>query len=270
MKFILSLLFFFIFISGLTLSAQNVEIEPRTLEDKSIMIAIKNKTKYAQSVEVDCKLKGMKASVSLPLTKFINSGETVDFVILKPIDLTMAYSYGTSIRYIEGNVLAIHDDDFIYGLPFPKGKSYSVGQGYNGNQTHQGRYALDFDMNEGSEIAAIRDGKVTKVVENNDRGCPNEKCHQFNNMILITHNDGSIADYSHLKKNGAKVKVGQNVEKGEVIGLSGATGWASGDHLHLEIYTPEWSGQKSIKAQYQIDKNTVGIPREKVTYIQEF
>lgn len=258
------------FILGLTLNAQEVEIVPRTLHDKSIVIAVKNKTKFAQSVEVNCNLKGMKASKALPQTKLITSGETVDFVTLSPTDLKKAYSYGTSIRYIAGDVLAQHDDGYVYALPFPKGKSYRVGQGYNGNQTHAGRYALDFDMEEGSVISAIRDGIVTKVIQRNDRGCPSEKCHEYNNMVLVTHSDGSVADYSHMKKNGAKVKVGDEVKRGQVIGLSGATGWASGDHLHLEVYTPDWHGQKSIKVFYQLTEDKKGIPTEKQTYTQVF
>ncbi len=257
-------------LAGNVLKAQEVEILTQKEENGSIEVSVKNKTKWAQSVELDCKLKDMKASADLPQTKFVGSGETVSFVTLSPIDPTKAHSFGTSIRYIEGNVLAVHDDSYIYGLPFPKGKSYSVGQGYHGNQTHQGKYALDFNMDEGSEIAAVRDGIVTKVVENNDRGCPNEKCHQYNNIVLVTHSDGSVADYSHLKKNGAKVKLGDEVTRGQVIGLSGATGWASGAHLHLEIYTPTWGGQKSVKIQYQLDQQKVGIPLEKQSYTQVF
>jgi murein DD-endopeptidase MepM/ murein hydrolase activator NlpD len=250
--------------------AQDVQILNRTLDDKSVVLSVKNNTMFSQSVELNCQLKGMKAVSKLPEIKIVAAGETVDFVQLTPIDLMKAYSYGTSIRYIEGNVLAVHDDSYIYNLPFPKGKTCRVGQGYGGKETHQGRYALDFDMEIGSEIAAIRGGIVTKVVDNNDKGCPSDKCNKYNNLILITHSDGSIADYSHLKKNGAKVKVGDLVEAGQVIALSGDTGWASGPHLHLEVYVPTWGGQKTIAATYKIEKDSIGVPKESFSYTQYY
>jgi murein DD-endopeptidase MepM/ murein hydrolase activator NlpD len=250
------------------LYAQQVEIVPKKTDDNQIQIFIKNGTKQAHSVELDCELKGMKASDSLPITLFIPPNGELSFVKLKPIDIYKAHSYATSIRYVVGDVSAVHNDSTIYYLPFPKGKKYRVDQGYLGTKTHQNQYALDFNMDEGAEIAAIRSGVVTKVVENNDRGCPSESCTQFNNYILITHKDGSIADYSHLRKNGAKVKVGDEVNVGDVIALSGATGWASGAHLHLEVYTMTWEGQKTIPVNYYLDKEKNGVPEEGQGYTQ--
>ncbi|MFY0601055.1 MAG: peptidoglycan DD-metalloendopeptidase family protein [Cyclobacteriaceae bacterium] len=248
------------------LFAQKVEITTKAIEDNRIQIIIQNKTKLDQSVELDCKLDGMTASESLPKTQFVRAGAEAVFVTLSPKDIYKAHSFGTSIRYVEGNVMAAHDDDFIYRLPYPKGKTYKVDQGYLGNKTHQNQYALDFNMNTGSEIAAIRDGVVSKVEDKNDRGCPSENCNPYNNYIIITHEDGSIADYSHLKKRGAKVKVGDQVKAGDIIGLSGATGWASGPHLHLEVYTVSWNKHKTIEAKYYLGKGEVGIPKEGMTY----
>lgn len=261
---------YFLFCLGFLLclisSGQKVEIISNTVKDNAIEIIIQNKTKYGQSVELNCELKGMIASEALPKIAFLKPNEELVFVTLKPKDIYKAYSYGTSIKYVEGDVTAIHDDDYIYHLPYPNGVSYKVDQGYNGNKTHQGQFAIDFNMDQGSEIAAIRGGIVSKVVDNNEKGCPSEQCNQYNNYILITHDDGSIADYSHLKKRGAKVKVGDKVKSGEVIALSGSTGWASGPHLHLEVYIITWNGQNTIEAKYYINNDEVGIPVERKYY----
>ena len=54
------------------------------------------------------------------------------------------------------------------------------------------------------------------------------------NYITIDHHNGYTSTYMHLKTKIAKV--GQEVEKGEKIGIMGCTGSCTGTHLHLTIY----------------------------------
>src|SRR4030042_4498756 len=51
--------------------------------------------------------------------------------------------------------------------------------------------------------------------------------------IVVYHGGGFATVYGHLSR--ILVAVGQNVARGEVIGLVGATGWATGPHLHFEV-----------------------------------
>ncbi|MDR2892386.1 MAG: M23 family metallopeptidase [Deltaproteobacteria bacterium] len=53
------------------------------------------------------------------------------------------------------------------------------------------------------------------------------------NMVLIDHGLGLQTLYSHLSE--SKVTQGENVKKGQIIGLTGKSGMAGGDHLHFEI-----------------------------------
>jgi len=57
----------------------------------------------------------------------------------------------------------------------------------------------------------------------------------YGNYVLIDHENGQRSLYAHLAKQ--LVKTGDQVTKDTVIGLVGHTGWATGDHLHLEIYS---------------------------------
>ena len=54
----------------------------------------------------------------------------------------------------------------------------------------------------------------------------------YGQCIIIDHGLGLQTIYGHLSRIG--VKAGENVEKGQIIGSSGATGMAGGDHLHFE------------------------------------
>lgn len=53
------------------------------------------------------------------------------------------------------------------------------------------------------------------------------------NSVVIDHGGGIFTQYYHLSK--IAVKVGQKVEKGELLGLSGASGRVSGPHLHFGV-----------------------------------
>lgn len=55
----------------------------------------------------------------------------------------------------------------------------------------------------------------------------------YGNVVFIKHRNGHETVYAHLSK--MNVRVGQNVGQGETIGLVGATGWATGPHLHFEF-----------------------------------
>ncbi|CAB9515764.1 DD-endopeptidase MepM [Seminavis robusta] len=110
----------------------------------------------------------------------------------------------------------------------------TVVQGYNCDISHSGDYAIDFVMDEGTNVLAARDGTVTSVVDSNTGSCPiSQDCR--GNFVKITHTDGSYALYLHLKQGGACVTSGQVVQKGDVIGLSGNVGLSTGPHLHFEV-----------------------------------
>jgi|GEM_PF-3552893 len=124
------------------------------------------------------------------------------------------------------------DPAFGYRLPFEHGTSHNVSQGYNGRASHQGAYALDFDMPEGTAICAAREGVVielekTRPVQSSDS--------TIGNFVAIKHADGTVALYAQLARDGVSVAVGQHVLTGDVIGRSGTTGHSNGPHLHFEV-----------------------------------
>lgn len=147
--------------------------------------------------------------------------------------------------YIGDITIRKYDHTYPYDLPFQKGKSFTVYQGYNGAFSHQNENSLDFTMPEGTEILASREGLIIDIVQSNNKSCPTKNCAPFGNYVSILHSDGTIAQYFHLKQNGAKVNIGDTVTKGQQIALSGNTGWSSGPHLHFVCFVPSAVADKN-------------------------
>jgi murein DD-endopeptidase MepM/ murein hydrolase activator NlpD len=106
---------------------------------------------------------------------------------------------------------------------------------------HQTHLGMDIASTAKAPIEAANNGKVIFA----------DYLGIYGNMIMIDHGQGLTSLYSHLSR--ITVAPGQMVEKGEVIGNSGTSGMAGGDHLHFSILvhgifvTPkEWWDQNWI------------------------
>ncbi len=137
-----------------------------------------------------------------------------------------------------GSNHALHDAAFVYRPPYAAGQAFCVSQGYDGAFSHTGpeKYSIDWKMPTGTTVLAARGGVVVAFKDDSAAGGADKKFESSANYILIQHRDGTIGNYAHLLTHGVKVKVGQTVETGEVIGLSGSTGFSSGPHLHFSVF----------------------------------
>ncbi|MEO7445258.1 MAG: M23 family metallopeptidase, partial [Ferruginibacter sp.] len=149
----------------------------------------------------------------------------------------------------DGNVTG--DSSYVYALPFAKGKSFRVVQGYFSQFSHRDRAALDFNMKRGTEIYAVRAGIVIRVKEDGERGGLNRKFRKDGNNIVIRHFDGSNAGYWHLQKDGALVSVGDTVKEGQLIALSGQTGYAAFPHLHFLVWKSGPEGWQQVPTRFK-------------------
>lgn len=128
-----------------------------------------------------------------------------------------------------------------YCLPYPEGESYYINNSYSTRGSHIGRFAYDFAMPFGSEIAAARAGTVT---ESRDQYRDDEAVGGHENGVFVVHDDGTMAAYLHMSEEGVFVDVGDEVEAGDVIGLVGTSGTSPNNpHLHFEVF--EGQGERS-------------------------
>ena len=106
------------------------------------------------------------------------------------------------------------------------------------------RWAIDFNMPEGTKILAARDGTVVYRRANFSKTYGNAKQAHKCNVVLLKHADGEISMYGHLKWRSVFPELGELVRQGEIIGLSGNVGYSSGPHLHFHVEKPDGTSKR--------------------------
>lgn len=115
----------------------------------------------------------------------------------------------------------------------------SVSEGFGTRRTFNGKLAsihkgVDYHAAPGTPILAANSGEVVLARELFYEG----------NCVIIDHGLGFATIYMHLSR--LEVSEGQKLEKGQEIGLSGATGRVTGPHLHIAV---RWQGEYLDPAQ---------------------
>lgn len=152
---------------------------------------------------------------------------------------------------------ALPDSAFVYALPYEKGKSHRVVQGYRSFFSHIDDIAIDFKMKPGTRVCAARDGVVVFVRTTGTRGGIGKKYLGMANSIVVRHCDSTYAHYLHLQHNGSLVSVGDTVRQGQVIGLSGSTGFSAFPHLHFEVTEGMKKARRQIPVRFHTKKGVI-------------
>ncbi|KKK06942.1 M23 family metallopeptidase [Micromonospora sp. HK10] len=103
-----------------------------------------------------------------------------------------------------------------------KGATITSCYGQRWGTLHAG---IDFAMPAGTPIHAAFAGTVVKAGDAGDG---------YGNSVFIDHHNGYLTHYAHQSR--LIVSVGDRVSAGQVIGYEGATGDATGPHLHFEVH----------------------------------
>jgi murein DD-endopeptidase MepM/ murein hydrolase activator NlpD len=179
------------------------------------------------------------------------------FVLMKPLILLVcvllgyySFSQVNSVSVKKPKEIKGETANFTYSLPYEKGKSFLLVQGYQSILSHRGEFALDFKMKTGTKICAARSGIVVDVKEDSKKGGIGTKYLPLGNHVIIKHDDGTYANYWHLKYNGALVNIGDTVKQGQPIGLAGQTGYALFPHLHFEVTTHPYPGHDQLRTRF--------------------
>jgi murein DD-endopeptidase MepM/ murein hydrolase activator NlpD len=199
-------------------------------------------------------LDNTRSSRPLPATYNLRGRQRVELSVLHPVKAGH-WKYRYRYQWMMG-VPGGRPDGTAYRLPFAAGGRHRLSQGYGGKYSHQvgtiNEHALDFLMPEGTPILAARAGVVIAVRQESDHGGPDLKYKQCGNYVTIRHADGTYGEYLHLRQNGARVRLGDSVQAGQLIALSGNTGYSSEPHLHFVVYrTIDGNKRQTLPVTFQ-------------------
>jgi len=143
-------------------------------------------------------------------------------------------------------------------LSLPFSGEWTVWQSFDGEWTHKGpwRYAIDFVITDekgntfkgdgkfltdyyafGKPVLSPVRGRVVKATDGVKDNYPGEadRENNFGNHVVIYDERGFYVLVAHLKENSLRVKAGDWVEKGSVIGLCGNSGYSPQPHIHIHV-----------------------------------
>lgn len=234
-------------------------------------ISLKNRTAGRYTVTVFFKkLINAESDKPLPYTMVIGGMSAAKCLTVRQVDRNSKWDTFFMYDFQPGVVNAVHDD-YIYSLPYRGGEGYRVMQGYKGKYTHKGEftYSIDWDMPLGTEVLAARDG-VVSVTEDSFQGHGLKPYYyERNNFVIIEHSDGTVGRYVHFRQKGVKVKPGDKVAAGDLIGLSGDVGYSNAPHLHFSVHRPlDGKRSESLPVKFRISEKEIIELQEGKTYMR--
>lgn len=217
-----------------------------TRSGETLTLELQNRRNRPTWVVLDpLELSNVKSLRPSPALLELGPGETRTAGLLAIEDATKPFAYQANWKALSGNPGAVHDDRWHYRMPFGGSSSITISQGYDGPFTHKGlgAYALDFPMPLDTPVLAARGGTIVETVD--ERGASGDPVGEYevDNRVVIEHADGTFAIYAHLR-HGGPARIGDHVESGDLIGLSGDTGFSTGPHLHFEVFKIRGDGQR--------------------------
>lgn len=206
---------------------------------ETTLFSVRNPQLAEMTVGLDFTLDNLTSSVRLPLELVVPpQSSTSTLLALHPTDpaKTCQYTYRNDFSW--GTPKAQQAANQLYLLPFASGRSFRVVQSQDGAFSHKGeeRFAIDFGLPEGVPVLAARGGLVVLVRDGFDVGAPDAALKLKANEIFVRHSDGTLGEYVHLQKDGMKVRVGDTITAGQMLALSGNTGYTQGPHLHFMVF----------------------------------
>lgn len=197
------------------------------------------------------------------------------------------FSPEKNLYQLRVNAERFHAPDYMpVGLPVIG--EWTVSQAYDGEHTHKGEWAHAIDLimlgNDGRQfrgeglvlrdyfcyekpVVAPADGiiaDVTDGIPDNPVGDNNIQ-RNWGNSVVIKHDEHLFSQVSHLKPGSIRVKKGETVKKGDVVGLCGNSGRSPYPHLHFQLQKTPHIGSKTL--HYPLSDYLVEVENRRVLQV---
>jgi len=191
-----------------------------------VLNAKPGKQELVVTASIDSVRKTYKKNVTIAAKKFPRQDLTLPKKMVTPPQ--EVYDRIARERKVIAEARNTISPERMWKLPFKRPVDGDVTSAYGlqrflNKQPKNPHRGMDFRAPKGAVIHAVADGKVLLVGNHYYAG----------NSVYIDHGNGVVSMYFHLSK--VSVKEGETVSRGQLVGLSGSTGRATGPHLHLSI-----------------------------------
>ena len=234
-----------------------------------VSLIVENQRAYDVTVVLTVVVENVRTIRMVPETYTYAGNSRIEAVRVAAGDTSRPWRWQYRFQWTKGRLNAEHDDVVRYLLPFERGRSHRVSQGHNGRLTHRDchQYAVDFAMPEGTRVCAAREGVVVDLREDSKIGGPSRRYKDSANFVSIVHADSTIGEYHHLRFGGVLVEIGDRIAAGQLIALSGNTGYSTLPHLHFGVYSAaDAEHMQSHPVIFDTRQGPVADPREGMAY----
>ncbi len=117
-----------------------------------------------------------------------------------------------------------------------------------------------YEYHPGLDLVALEDKNIYAIADGVVDATPYEQ-NGFGYYVRQKLADGRRIYYGHMKKGSIAVKAGQQIKKGDKLGIMGSTGKSTGEHTHLEIRVPGTSKESLDICEFTDIPNKIGTYR---------
>ncbi|MDO9028001.1 MAG: peptidoglycan DD-metalloendopeptidase family protein [Candidatus Roizmanbacteria bacterium] len=136
------------------------------------------------------------------------------------------FEYNRKIDYFNEKGHSLRKAFLKAPLNFRRISSYfSKGRFHPILKIYRPHHGVDYTAPKGTPVSSVADGSVVFAGRKG----------QYGNLVMLKHRNSYKTYYGHLSQIGKGIKKGKKVEQGQIIGYVGATGLATGPHLHYEM-----------------------------------
>ena len=124
----------------------------------------------------------------------------------------------------------------VVDLPYSNGISLKVADDEAATAgAYGGSYVAFESLGEAQDVRAMAEGDVVYLELDHIQGGLLPELTAETNRMIVLHDDGTKAEYLHLRQNGSFFSLGDRVQLGDVIALSGSTGYAGGPRIGVRL-----------------------------------
>ena len=212
------------------LADQKLVLQSTKKEKNNLLAATKNTEASYQKILKD------KLALKAALDKEISDSESQLRLIVDPKSLPKANN--SALAWPLDKVFITQ----LFGKTSVSGRLYASG-------SHNG---IDFRASIGTKVMSAGNG-IVEGVGDTDPVCPGAS---YGKWVFIRYDNGLASAYGHMSLTTAVA--GQRVSAGDIVGYSGATGYALGPHLHMSVFAGQ--GVKVTTLKSVVCHGTYTIP----------